>query len=115
MKRRKFTQAVMAVVSIASLPIGMAMATQTARYRLENCKSLTSKDGLKLKLNQKVHPLKNKDNKQFILTYDVKNSIAQLEEKIYAIKTTNGKIHQVYMTPVGENQLQAVFNLRLNA
>ena len=59
--------------------------------------------------------LMNKDRKQFILTYDVENNVSPLEEKIYDLKLASGHKQQVFMTPIGDNQLQAVFNWRLNA
>lgn len=115
MKRRNFTQSVMAGVGLSSLPLGVTLATQSSKHALQEQKEITSKDGLKLKLNQRVHPTNNKDRKQFILTYDVQNSVVPLLEKTYELKMANGDVHQVYMTPVNSNQLQAVFNTRLNA
>ena len=115
MKRRNFTQSIIAALSVASLPVGVTAAMQLQVHDLLKNNNVTSEEGLKLKLNQKIHPLKNKDDKQFILTYGVENSVSPLEEKIYSLKTASGQTHQVYMTPVGDNQLQAVFNWRLNA
>lgn len=115
MKRRNFTQAVITTLGIASLPVGVTVAKQPPIHDLLKNNNVTSEGGLKLKLNQKIHPLKNKDEKQFILTYGVENSVSPLEEKIYFLKTANGQTHQVYMTPIDNNQLQAVFNWRLNA
>lgn len=115
MKRRNFTQSVMATLGASSLPIGVSLAAKAPVVELQTKEKITSKDGLVLKLNQTVHPTKNEDKKQFILTYDVKNSVIPLEEKIYQLKVAGGKTHEVFMTPINGNQLQAVFNWRLNA
>ena len=115
MKRRKFAQSVMAAVGVASLPMGVSIAAHSPAHALNTSENIITDDGLKLKLKQKTHPTKNKDSKQFILTYDVENSMSPLVERTYDLKLASGNKHQVFMTPVGENQLQAVFNLRLNA
>ncbi len=115
MKRRKFTQAIMAVVGFSSLPMCISIAAKTPLPDLQVCKSVTTSDGLVLSINQHVNPTNNRDNKQFILTYDVENNKSPLVEKIYHVKAAGGKSYQVYMTPVADNQLQAVFNWRLNA
>ena len=99
----------------ASVPMGVALATKSPVIALQSKDKVVSNDGLVLKLNKLVNPTSNKDRKQFILTYDVKNNSVPLEEKIYELKIANGEVHQVYMTPVNDSQLQAVFNWRLNA
>ncbi|MCF6319325.1 MAG: hypothetical protein L3J83_08615 [Proteobacteria bacterium] len=115
MKRRNFTQSLLTGLSISCMPMGISMATKSPVHELLSRENLATTDGLKLKLTKQIHPTKNKDKKQFVLTYDVKNNVVPLEEKIYDLKLANDKTHQVYMTPVTDNQLQAVFNLRLNA
>lgn len=115
MKRRKFTQAVLTAMSISTVPIGVSFAAQSTVRTLQTNESITTKDGLKLNLNHRQYPMKDKDEKQFIITYDVENNNALLKEKIYQFKVANGETHQLFMTPVNDNQLQAVFNWRLNA
>lgn len=115
MKRRNFTQSVLASVGVMSLPVGVSLAAQFNVDDLKNSKQLTSKEGLKLKLKQHIYPTKNKDSKQFILTYDVKNRTETLSERIYELTTATGQVQQLYMTPINSNQLQAVINWRLNA
>ncbi len=115
MKRRKFTQSIVSGIAISSLPIGLCLASKPCDINLYKHKEINTIDGYKLKLNQQVHPTKNQDRKQFILTYDVEENTSILKEKIYDLVTSNGDTHKVFMTPVNDNQLQAVFNWRLNA
>jgi hypothetical protein len=115
MKRRKFAQSVLATLSLSCIPAGLSLAAQSSLKALRINESIITVDGLKLALNQQVHPTNNQDEKQFILTYDVENNHAELEEKIHEFKLANGEVHQMYMTPINNNQLQAVFNWRLNA
>ena len=115
MKRRNFTQSIIATLGVSSIPMGVTLAAKTPVVELQKNEKILLKDGLILNLNQQVHPTRNKDSKQFILTYDVKNNTVPLEEKIYDLKLANGQSHQVFMTPVADDQLQAVFNWRLNA
>ncbi len=115
MKRRNFTQSLFAVAGLSSLPVSLSLATNTPLHDLQKSNEVSTSEGLKLSLNQQINPTHNKDNKQFILTYDVKNSALPLEEKIYDLKIAGGQKQKVFMSPVGENQLQAVFNWRLNA
>ncbi|MBL4773235.1 MAG: hypothetical protein JKX98_06445 [Alcanivoracaceae bacterium] len=115
MKRRNFTQTVLIAMGAVSVPMGIAFAVKSPVIALQFIDKVITNDGLILKLNKRVNPTRNQDSKQFILTYDVKNNSAPLEEKIYELKIANDEIHQVYMTPVNDSQLQAVFNWRLNA
>jgi len=115
MKRRKFTQSLFAAASFSSMPMCVSLAANTPLHELQKFKDVTTSEGLRLSLKRQVYPTLNKDNKQFILTYEVKNKGVPLVEKIYDISIKGSKSHQVYMTPVAENQLQAVFNRRLNA
>jgi len=115
MKRRNFTQSFITTLAVSSLPIGLSLATKSAEIDWQNKEKIKSKEGMIFKLNKQVNPTKNKDHKQFILTYDVKNHTTPLVERIYDLELANGNYHQVFMTPVAKNQLQAVFNWRLNA
>jgi hypothetical protein len=117
MKRRKFAQSMLTALGMSSLPIGLTIAKNAKSEIHVLCDSkqkLTTDDGLQLSLNKHESATKNKDAKQFILTYDVNQGVA-VDEKIYQVKLDNGEYHQVFMTPVNDNQLQAVFNHRLNA
>jgi len=114
MKRRKFAKSVIAVVGVSSLPVGISLAMNPSVIALQTAKTIKSNEGLVLKLNQKVHPTQNQDRKQFILTFDVKRTNAPLVEKIYDLKLANGESQSVFMSPVNDKQLQAVFNHRLN-
>ena len=115
MKRRNFAKSVIAAVGVSSLPLGVSLAIEPSVKALQTAKTLKSNEGLVLKLNQQEHPTLNKDRKQFILTYDVEGISSPLQEKIYELKFSNGENQSVFMTPVNEKQLQAVFNHRLNA
>jgi len=115
MKRRKFTQSLAAGIGLSTIPMGVSLAAKSSVSLIENQEKIKTTDGLKLKLNQQVHPTNNKDKKQFILTYDVEGQVNALKEKIYELKMANGEVHEVFMTPVNDKQLQAVFNWRLNA
>lgn len=115
MKRRKFAKSVLAAVGVTSLPMSVSLAMEPSVKVLQSNDKIKSSDGLVLKLKQQVNPTQNKDRKQFILTYDVKGNSFPLEEKIYDLKLANGESQSVYMSPVNDQQLQAVFNYRLNA
>jgi hypothetical protein len=115
MKRRKFTQSLFATAGFSSLPICVSFAANAPLHELQKSKVVYTVEGLNLLLKKQVNPMKNKDRKQFILTYEVDNNKKPLEEKIYDVIITGGKSHQIYMTPVADDQLQAVFNWRLNA
>lgn len=115
MRRRKFAKSVVAAVGISSLPMGVSLAMKPSSNALMSEEKIISKEGLSLKLNQKIHPTNNKDRKQFILTYDVEGMKTPLIEKIYDLKLANGLSQPVFMSPVNDKQLQAVFNHRLNA
>ncbi len=114
MKRRNFAQSIVAGLGLSSLPVGASLALKSTVNELHENLNVTTTDGLKLKLSKQKHPTQNKDKKQFILTYDVENRDQLLHEKIYELKLANGTTQQVFMTPVNNNQLQAVFNWRLN-
>ena len=116
MKRRKFAQSMLAALGMSSLPMGLSIAKNAKGETHVLCDSkqkFTTEEGLQLSLNKHELATANKDAKQFILTYDVNQSV--VDEKIYKVKLDNGESHNVFMTPVNQNQLQAVFNHRLNA
>jgi len=115
MKRRNFTQSIIVALGISNSPLSFSLSVKSPELELQTKDDITTKEGLVLNLYQHMNPTKNKDKKQFIITYDVKNKTIPLQEKIYELHLTNGSTHQVYMSPVNNNQLQAVFNWRLNA
>ena len=115
MKRRKFAKSVIAAVGVSSLPVGVSIAMKPTVKALQTDDKITSTEGLVLKLNKQIHPTQNNDKKQFILTFDVKGNKTALDERIYELKLANGQSQSVYMSPVNDKQLQAVFNHRLNA
>ncbi len=116
MKRRYFAQSLLLVLGTSNLPVGTSMAVSSIKDELqsESAKKITTEDGLILKLEGVVNPTSNKDHKQFILTYNVDDFNQPLEDKIYRL-SVDGHTHDVYMTPVNDRQLQAVFNRRINA
>jgi hypothetical protein len=118
MNRRKFAQSIASVLSVSTLPISTSLAKEMSMSKtemfLKGNQKITTQEGLLLTLNKHEFPTSNKDEKQFILTYDVNNSTVR-GEKIYDIKSETGETHQIFMTAISDNQLQAVFNWRLNA
>lgn len=118
MNRRKFAQSIASVLGVSTLPFSASIAQQMnlnkTQMFLRDNKKIMTKEGLSLSLNKHEHATLNKDDKQFILTYDVMNKKVK-GEKIYDVKSQTGEKHQVFMTAINDNQLQAVFNWRLNA
>lgn len=114
MKRRNFSKSILLALGASGIPMGVSLASLNQQNDFMKNHKITSDDGLELLLDQVVNPTSNKDRKQFILTYNVENRVDALEEKIYHL-SVNGRSHEVYMTPVNDHQLQAVFNWRLNA
>ena len=115
MKRRNFTQSLLIGAGLSSLPLGVSFAKTSLQKSLHSYEKINTSEGNVLKLHKKSNPTKNKDHKQFILTYDVENIHSPLEEKIYQVTLENGEEHSLFMSPIGEKQLQVVFNLRINA
>ena len=119
MNRRKFSQSLASALGITMLPASVVVAGKvdsgSLRKSLSSSANIHTNDGLNLKLIKHEFGTQNLDEKQFILTYQVDNAPATLEEKIYHLKVGDGEEQPVYMTPVADNQLQAVFNWRLNA
>ncbi len=119
MNRRKFTQSVMGTLGV-SMIASQALASKAIEpfkfeYKFKQGQQMLSDEGLKMTLVDYQLPTQNKDQKQFVLTFDVNNSNGNLNEKIYHLTDHKGKKHQMYMTPIKQNQLQAVFNLRTHA
>jgi len=115
MKRRKFTKTIATGLALSNLPIATSIAKDKSFVELIKInKKIKTSDGLQLKLLSHIYPTNKHDEKQFILTYYVENLTHVLKDKIYKLKLENKLEQQVYMTVVGKNQLQAVFNTRLN-
>ena len=93
--------------------IAKEMSLSKTELFLRDNINITTLDGLSLTLSKHEQATANKDDKQFILTYDVDRYVEG--EKIYDVKSQTGEIHQVFMAAINDNQLQAVFNWRLNA
>jgi hypothetical protein len=116
MNRRKFATTVMGTlgVSVLSCP-SLASITKPNQVNFEAGHQMKSDDGIKMTLSGHSLPTVNKDNKQFVLTFDVHNPNGSLDEKIYHLTDHNGQKHQIYMSPVDKNKLQAIYNWRTNA
>lgn len=118
MNRRKFAQSIASVLGVSTLPISSTLANEmslskTEKFLRDN-KQMTTQDGLVLTLQKHEFTTANKDEKQFIMTYDVENNTVA-DEKIYDVKSETGEKHQIFMSAINDHQLQAVFNWRLNA
>jgi len=118
MNRRKFAQSIVSALGVSTLPLSTSIAKELSLSKTEiffrNNNLITTEEGLSLSLNKHEYITADKDEKQFILTYDVKNGIVN-GEKIYDVKSKTGEKHQIFMSAINDNQLQAVFNWRLNA
>ncbi len=114
MKRRNFAQSMLIGLAASSVPMGVSLAKLSKNDELTFDEQLSTEEGLKLTLLDVVHPTQNKDRKQLILTYQVDDVTFPLQEKIHHLMA-DGRSQAVYLTPVGEHQLQAIFNWRLNA
>lgn len=116
MNRRKFAQTVMGTAGV-SMIVGGASATVPAvkPKTFEAGHQMRSDDGLKMTLSGHQLPTRDKDQKQFVLTFDVDNPGERLQEKIYQLTDHHGKRHEMFMSPIENNQLQAVFNWRVHA
>jgi len=117
MNRRHFAKSVVGGLGMSMLATQTIKATtmQQTSHNFKAGQHMKSNDGLKMTLSNHKQPTKNQDSKQFILTFDVHNNSAPLVEKIYDLTDNHGIHHQIYMTPVANNQLQAVFNWRTHA
>jgi hypothetical protein len=115
MNRRIFAKSVLGTVGL-SVIAGPSLATkQTEQVKFEAGHQMLSDEGLKMTLSGHSLPTSAKDAKQFVLTFDVNNPSGTLDEKIYHLTDHNGKKHQMFMSPIDQNQLQAVFNWRTHA
>ena len=114
MNRRKFNSATfIGLFGLTTCQSTLAQSLITERQ--ESFTTLKDAKGLLLKLYKKQFATKDLDQAQYILTFDVFNHESDLEEKIYQLTDDQGKKHDIFMTPVNQNQLQAVFNHRTYA
>ena len=114
MNRRHFAKSIlggMGLSVVAGSAVGFGTKHSTG-HRFEAGHQMQSTDGLKMTLSSHTLPTKDQDRQQFILTFDVHNNTAPLQEKIYHLTDHQGARHQLYMTPIDQNKLQAVFNWR---
>lgn len=118
MNRRIFAKSLMGGLGLSMLSTQAMSTTKTtdqSSFTFEAGHQMKTKDGLKMTLSGHSQPTKNQDHKQFILTFEVHNPSAPLVEKIYELTDHHGIHHQIYMTPVDNSKLQAVFNWRTHA
>ncbi|TDR22425.1 hypothetical protein [Marinicella litoralis] len=115
MNRRIFAKSVMGTMGISLIVAPSLAAIKSKQHVFEAGHQMTSDEGLKMSLSGHSLPTANKDHKQFVLTFDVENPNGYLDEKIYHLIDHNGKKHQIFMSPVDKNKLQAVYNWRTNA
>ncbi len=123
MNRRIFAKSVMGTIG-ASMLASQTMASKAIdpikfeskfEPKFKAGHQMLSDEGLNMTLSDHQLPTQNKDQMQFVLTFDVNNPNGNLDEKIYHLTDHNGKKHQMYMTPIDQNQLQAIFNWRTHA
>ena len=116
MNRRKFAKTVLGGLGASALASQAVYAAErTSKPGFEAGHRMHTADGLVMTLSGHHLPTSTQDEKQFVLTFDVHNGTQNLEEKIYQLTDHKGVKHQIYMTPVDKNQLQAVFNWRTHA
>jgi hypothetical protein len=117
MNRRLFNNSVLAAMGLGFLAGKTASAATFSgqQQAFEAGHQMATRDGLKMTLSQHELPLSNKDRKQFVLTFDVHNANEPLQEKIYQLTDHNGNTHDIFMSPVDQNKLQAVYNWRTHA
>lgn len=117
MNRRHFAQTILGGLGVSLLAGQTAQAVQLKKpaRQFEAGHQMRSDEGLKMTLSEHNLPTADKDRQQFILTFDVHNQSTNLQEKIYQLTDHNGKRHEIYMTPVAQNKLQAVYNWRTHA
>ena len=114
MNRRDFNTT--AFLGMIGLTTGQSVLAQSlSESRADNYSMLRSQDGMLLKLYNKQFATADKDQDQFILTFDVFKQRDLLTERIYELVDEHGNKHAIFMTPVNHNQLQAVFNHRTHA
>lgn len=115
MNRRKFAQTVCGTIGVSTIAPTIFAKTDSRSHRFQPGLKMQSSEGLHLQLIKHSKPLANQDNKQFILTFKVKQANQALHEKIYDLIDEHGKKHQIYLKPISQNQLQAEFNWRTHA
>ena len=115
MNRRLFAKTVAGTMGVSLFATGSLASQGTTESNFEAGHQMTTDDGLKMTLSRHELPTKNKDRKQFTLTFDVENCDGQLLEKTYNLTDHKGVKHQIYMKPVAHNQLQAEYNWRTHA
>ncbi|WP_154223476.1 DUF6916 family protein [Marinicella rhabdoformis] len=118
MNRRKFAKSIMGGIGATVMTSQVMASTVQAKstsFQFEAGHTMRTEDGLNMTLSGHQLPTKNRDPKQFVLTFDVHNANGLLQENIYQLTDHKGVKHEIFMTPVNENQLQAVFNRRTHA
>lgn len=114
MNRRKFTQVLVGGAGVSALvPVSLAKTIKKPPSpSFEKGQDWVTTDGIVMKLTERINPTNNKDQKQFILRFDVTNTSKTLSEKIYRVIDAEGVQRDIFMTPIGQNRLQATFNWR---
>jgi len=117
MNRRHFAQSMLGALGLSALAGSHAQANTASKTKsgFEAGHQMRSSEGLKMTLSRHDLPTADRDRQQFILTFEVHDKPIQLAEKIYHLTDHHGTQHQLYMTPVSDNHLQAVFNWRTHA
>ena len=113
MNRRKFAQSLLTAMGISYIP--QTVLANATEISFKKGQQLSTNDGLRLSLKDCRYPVNNHDQLQFILDFKVENKGIELTERIYHLKDQNGRTHQVYMIPVSQGRLQAVYNWRTHA
>jgi hypothetical protein len=117
MNRRIFAKSIIGGLGF-SFAIGQTAGASKLRSPskvFEAGHQMKSNDGLKMTLSGHDLPTSSRDQKQFVLTFDVHNASEPLQEKIYNLTDHNGQRHDIYMSPIDRNRLQAVYNWRTHA
>ncbi|WP_223787870.1 DUF6916 family protein [Marinicella meishanensis] len=117
MNRRHFAKSVMGGLGLSVLAGTAAQATAAnhTKQAFEAGHEMRSAEGLNMTLHSHELPTRGRDRQQFILTFEVHNNTQPLAEKIYQLTDHRGQKHLLYMTPVDQQRLQAVFNWRTHA
>ncbi|WP_395376852.1 DUF6916 family protein [Marinicella sp. W31] len=117
MNRRDFAKKTLGALGLSILPLSQVISAEPGTLS-ESCHlggSLLSSCGMQLKLIDQQWATQNQDDKQFILTFSAPHQNTESAARIYDVKDQHGRSHQVFMTPVADNRLQAVFNWRTSA
>ena len=110
MIRRDFLKSLFGTCALSSVPALSLASTQESTAESYSFNSeYRSEEGLELNLTDICCATRNQDKNQFILTFDVRGN-QPLTEKIYKLIDNKGKQQVLFMSPVAENQLHAVFN-----